>query len=112
MRFDEKKKMSGTVRVLSERVMVPGREFLVKSVMERVVIRVRRQAGFVRGDVLKDTGAPHLYCVLTEWESIRHLNRWLEEPEYKQMLGEMNDLLGEPTRYQIFQRHKDEIFLL
>lgn len=100
------------MRVLSERVMVPGRESLVKSVMERVVTRVRRQPGFVRGDVLRDTAQPNLYCVLTEWESLRHLNRWLEEPEYKQMLAEMNELLGEPTRYQIFQRHKDEIFLL
>ena len=92
--------------------MVRGRESLVKSVMERVVIRVRKQPGFVRGDVLKDTARPSLYCVLTEWESMNYLNRWLEEPEYKQMLGEMNDILGEPTRYQIFQRHKDEIFLL
>ena len=92
--------------------MVRGREALVKSVMERVVTRVRRQPGFVRGDVLRDTAQPSLYCVLTEWESIGHLNRWLEEPEYKKMLSEMNELLGEPTRYQIMQRHKDEIFLL
>jgi len=104
--------MSGRVRVLSERVMVKGRESLVKSVMERVVTRVRRQPGFVRGDVLRDTCKPELYCVLTEWESTSHLDKWLNDSEYKQMSNEMNELLGEPTRYQIFQRQKDDVFLL
>ena len=104
--------MAGRVRVLSERVMIPGREALVRSVMERVVLRVRRQPGFVKGDILRDVVQPDLYCVLTEWESVPHLNRWLENQEYRHFEKEMNELLGAPTRYQIFHRQKEQIFLL
>lgn len=104
--------MAGRVRVLSERVMIPGREALVKSVMEQVVLRVRRQPGFIQGDVLRDTSQHHLYCVLTEWESLPHLHRWLDDEQYKRFEAQMNDLLGEPTRYQMFHREQEQIFLL
>jgi heme-degrading monooxygenase HmoA len=102
----------GFVRVLSERVMVPGAEPKVKKLMESVVDRVRTQPGFVRGDVLKDLRHPELYIVLTEWESVNHLDKWLANPEYKTLLGQMNLLLGQPVRYSIFHRQREDVFLL
>lgn len=104
--------MSGRVRVLSERVMIKGREALVKSVMERVVHTVRKQSGFVRGDVLRDVHSPQLYCVLTEWDSVKHLDLWLKGDEYATYSMELNALLGQPTSYQILYKQKEEIFLL
>lgn len=80
--------------------------------MERVIIRCNSQPGFVRGDTLRDVHEPQLFCVLTEWDTASHLKKWLEEKDYKQLLHEMDTLLGKPVRYQIFQRNKEEIFLL
>lgn len=102
----------GRVRVLSERVMIPGKEPLVRSVMEKVVARVRLQPGFVRGDTLQDVHQPELFCVLTEWDSGAYLNRWFQDPDFKHLTLELDSLLGKPTRYQIFQRNKEEVFLL
>ena len=104
--------LSGRVRVLSERVMIPGREASVRSVMEKVVHRVRQFPGFIRGEVLSDTKRPELYCILTEWESFPHLQTWIDHPDYKVLVDEMDGLLGKPTSYQVFHRHRVEIFLL
>ena len=55
--------MAGRVRVLSERLMRSGQEGTVRDVMDRVVARVRRQPGFVSGDVLRDAHSPDV-CAL------------------------------------------------
>ena len=104
--------MAGRVRVLSERLMVAGKEAQVADVMDRVVARVRKQPGFVSGDVLKDTADPAVYAILTEWESMPHLNAWLKHADYDKLNREMNNSLGSPVRYQILERQKDEVFLL
>jgi quinol monooxygenase YgiN len=104
--------MASTVRVLSERLMQPGKETAVRKVMEKVVLRVRKQPGFISGDVLADTSNPSVYAILTEWDSKKHLQRWLDDPDYASLTKELNGLLGAPVKYQILQRQKDEIFLL
>jgi len=53
--------MAGRVRVLSERFMVPGKESLVKKLMLEVEQNVRKQAGFVKGEVLRDTSDPSIF---------------------------------------------------
>jgi hypothetical protein len=45
-------------------------------------------------------------------QSIKHLDKWLAEPDYKNLVNEMNVLLGMPVRYSIFHRQREEIFLL
>lgn len=101
-----------SVRVLSERIMIPGKEALVKEVMERVVTRVRRQPGFVRGDVLHDTGDASLYVILTEWESRPHLDKWLKEADYTKLSKDLDSLINAPVSYQMFERHREDMFLL
>ena len=59
--------MAGRVRVLSERLMVPGKEPLVRDVMERVVARVRRQPGFLSGDVMRDVDRPEVCALDGAW---------------------------------------------
>jgi len=104
--------LSGFVRVLSERVMVHGAEHKVKLLMERVVHKVRLQPGFVRGDVLTEIKKPDIYIVLTEWESVKHLDKWLANAEYQKLVAEMDGILGRPVRYNVFHRQKEEVFLL
>jgi len=104
--------MAGRVRVLSERVMIPGKEQVVKKLMLNVERNVRAQSGFVRGEILRDTANPALFLILTEWESMKHLNKWFDTPFYKSVMKELNDTLQEPTSYRILRAQKDEVFLL
>mmetsp|Transcript_8723 Transcript_8723/g.15308 ORF Transcript_8723/g.15308 Transcript_8723/m.15308 type:complete len:105 (-) Transcript_8723:213-527(-) len=104
--------MASRVRVLSERMMVPGKEKVVKTLMLGVERTVRTQAGFVRGEILRDVNKPGLYMILTEWESMRHLNMWFDTPFYKDTMKQLNNTLQEPTSYRILRKQKDEVFLL
>mmetsp|Transcript_16367 Transcript_16367/g.28346 ORF Transcript_16367/g.28346 Transcript_16367/m.28346 type:complete len:104 (-) Transcript_16367:1495-1806(-) len=100
------------VRVLSERLMIPGKERAVKTLMMNVERNVRNQSGFVKGEILKDVNKPQSYLILTEWESMKHLNHWFETPFYKNIMKELNDTLQKPTSYRVLKKQKDEIFLL
>ena len=92
--------------------MRSGKEAAVRNVMERVVHRVRQQPGFVRGDVLRDTGRLELYCILPEWESVKHLDTWLVDKDYVSLMRQVDGLLGAPVKYQILHRPREDLFLL
>ncbi|GBG24132.1 Hypothetical Protein FCC1311_003502 [Hondaea fermentalgiana] len=104
--------MAGRVRVLSERLMVPGKEKAVRTLMLNVERNVRNQPGFVKGEILKDVAKPSSYLILTEWESMKHLNRWFDTPFYKNIMSELNETLQEPASYRILRKAKEEVFLL
>mmetsp|Transcript_8822 Transcript_8822/g.11120 ORF Transcript_8822/g.11120 Transcript_8822/m.11120 type:complete len:105 (-) Transcript_8822:788-1102(-) len=104
--------MAGRVRVLSERFMVPGKETAVKKLMLEVEQNVRKQAGFVRGEVLRDTSDPSLYIILTEWDSMKHLKKWFATDFYKKQSEKLNETLQTPSSYRILKKQKDDIFLL
>mmetsp|Transcript_19027 Transcript_19027/g.60859 ORF Transcript_19027/g.60859 Transcript_19027/m.60859 type:complete len:81 (-) Transcript_19027:329-571(-) len=80
--------------------------------MMNVERNVRNQPGFVKGEILRDTAQPSLYLILTEWESMKHLNHWFETPFYKNIMKELNGTLQEPTSYRILRKQRDEVFLL
>ncbi len=104
--------MAGRVRVLSERVMIPGMEKKVKKLMIDVERTVRKQDGFVGGEILRDTQIPMSYLILTEWESLKHLKNWFESSFYSSVMKDLNDALQKPTSYRVLRRQKEEIFLL
>lgn len=104
--------MASRVRVLSERIMVPGREALVKKLMLEVEHSVRKQPGFIRGEVLKDVNKPNSYMILTEWESQKHLSTWFGTDFYKNQTQQLNSILQKPSGYRILKKQTDDIFLL
>ena len=104
--------MAGRVRVLSERIMIPGKEALVKKLMLEVEHTVRKQPGFLRGEVLRDVKKPNSYLILTEWESKKYLNTWFDTDFYKRQMEELNSILQKPSSYRILKKQSDDIFLL
>ena len=104
--------MAGRVRVLSERIMVPGKEAIVKKLMLEVEHSVRKQPGFLRGEVLRDVKIPNSYMILTEWESTKHLNAWFETDFYQKQMQQLNSILQKPSSYRILTKQADDIFLL
>jgi quinol monooxygenase YgiN len=80
--------------------------------MEGVEQRVRQQPGLLSFKTLTDVDAPNRYCVLTKWASINHLNKWMEEPWYKEKSAELDDLCLEPAKYRIYRQPEEDVFLL
>jgi heme-degrading monooxygenase HmoA len=65
-----------------------------------------------RGEILRDVTNPSMYLILTEWESMKHLNNWFETPFYTTIMKDLNATLQAPTSYRILRTQKDEVFLL
>lgn len=104
--------MTSRVRVLSKRIMLPGKEDKVKRVMLDLESKVRAQPGFLRGEVLKDRGIANSYVILTEWESSKHLESWFKTDIYKSSTKALNDTLQKPEEFRILRKAKDDMFLL
>ena len=55
---------------------------------------------------------PQSYLILTEWESMKHLDTWFETPFYTDTMRKLNETLQQPASYRILRKQKDEVFLL
>jgi len=104
--------MSGTVRVLTERILVRGREQAVKNIMEKIQSRARSFPGFVKGETLRDRADPSLHITLTDWESHAHWNKWTSDPIFKDCVKEMDALLLQPGTHRVLKKSQENIFLL
>jgi len=92
--------------------LIHDAEHAVKTLMLNVERNVRNQPGFVRGEILRDLAKPNSYLILTEWESMKHLNTWFDTPFYRNIMEELNQTLQAPVSYRILRKQKDEVFLL
>ena len=52
------------------------------------------------------------FLVLTRWQSQEALDRWLEDPDYKDMVAEMDKYTEGPAKYQVMRAPEDDLFLL
>lgn len=92
--------------------MVAGKESIVKRTMLDIETKVRLQPGFVSGEVLRDTKVTNSYLILTEWESVDHLDTWRQTDFYKRATKTLNEVLQKPGSYRTFRKPDEPFFLL
>ena len=55
---------------------------------------------------------PNKHIVLTKWQSRKHLNEWMANPEYKELVTALDKVMQSPAKYHIMETPKEDIFLL
>ena len=59
--------------------------------------------GYIAGETLTRLDKPGESLVVTKWQSLFYWNQWLESKERAEIQGKIDRLLGEETRYEIYE---------
>lgn len=61
------------------------------------------QPGYISGQTFSCLDNPGEYIVLSTWDSLEHWNRWFHSDHRKTLQKQVDDLLGEKTRYHVYE---------
>ena len=59
--------------------------------------------GYIAGETLTRLDKPGESLVVTKWQSLFYWNQWFESKERPEIQGKIDRLLGEETRYEIYE---------
>jgi len=59
--------------------------------------------GYIAGETLARLDKPGESLVVTKWQSLFYWNQWFASKERAEIQGKIDRLLGEQTRYEIYE---------
>ena len=59
--------------------------------------------GYIAGETLTRVDKPGESLVVTKWQSLFYWNEWFKSKERAEIQGQIDQLLGEETRYEIYE---------
>lgn len=61
------------------------------------------QPGYISGESLVNVERPEDHLVISTWQSVEHWNKWIASKERKKIQNKIDELLGYPTDYNVYQ---------
>lgn len=61
------------------------------------------QPGYLTGKTFHCLDCPGEFLVISTWNSLADWNRWLSSSERAEIQKQVDDLMGEPTRYRLYE---------
>ncbi len=75
----------------------------LKPLLQRLRALALAQPGYVSGETYCNLENPAEYLVISTWGSLDQWTAWLNHEERASVQHRIDELLGEPTVYQVFQ---------
>lgn len=91
-----------TVRILIQRRVSEGLGPDLDSLLSELRFLARRFPGYMGGESLRNSDDPEEKLVISTWESLEHWENWVQSPERQELQRQVDELLQEPTWYQIY----------
>jgi len=61
------------------------------------------QPGYITGRTFRCLDCAGEYLVISTWNSIEDWNRWLHSEQRRSIQDQVDELLGEPTEYRLYE---------
>lgn len=91
------------VKILVRRPVPEDKAGALRVLTERLRVIATGQPGHIAGETLKRVDKPGENLVVTKWRSMGAWQRWQETAERAQIQDQIDDLLGVPTEYEIYE---------
>lgn len=92
-----------TIMVLLKREAPEDKSEALKELIDRLRSATFGQPGYVSGETLKRVDQPCECLVVAKWKSRSDWERWFQRPERAEIQQKIDDLLGTPTIYEIYE---------
>jgi len=90
------------IRVLMKRQVSEDRTEALRTLTDRLRVLAMDQPGYVSGETLKRIDRPGVSLVISKWKSQQAWENWFNTPERAAVQQKIDDLLGVPTGYEIY----------
>lgn len=91
------------VKVLIKRKVPKGKELDLVKLITRLRSMATRQPGYISGETMRNVQDKDEYLVISTWQSADDWEDWKTNEERKTIQAEIDALLGETTRYEVYQ---------
>ena len=92
-----------TVKILLKRQTSEDKASELKELIDQLRAATTGQPGYVSGDTLRRIDQPGEHLVISKWKSRAYWDRWFEQPKRVAIQQKIDDLLGSPTVYEIYE---------
>ena len=90
------------VKILIKRTVTVSSIDKLDNLLRRMRSVCLIQPGYISGQTLKRLDKPGEFLVISVWESLNAWENWFASAERNEIQFEIDDLLGEETRYEIY----------
>jgi heme-degrading monooxygenase HmoA len=91
-----------TVRIFIKRHMKSDQIEEALSLLKQFRSDALDQPGYISGETMIDHYDPHKVMVVSTWQTVEDWIRWQESGERARNETQLEDLLGQPTSYEIY----------
>ena len=91
------------IRIHIRRDVPAGKETELQSLINQLRGITTGHPGYISGETLKRVDKPGESLVVSKWQSLKYWNLWLEDPDRSKIQEKIDQLLGEETRYEIYE---------
>ncbi|MEW5723536.1 MAG: antibiotic biosynthesis monooxygenase [Thermodesulfobacteriota bacterium] len=90
------------VKVLITRRFKQGKGMELLGRLNKLRGQAMNQPGYITGETIVGLDDPQKLLVIGTWQSGEHWKKWKEDPSRVSQETNLEDLLAEPTRYEVF----------
>ena len=91
------------VKVLIKRKVPQGKEVDVVKLITRLRTMATKQPGYISGETMRNVQDKDTYLVISIWQSAEDWEDWRANEERETIQADIDALLGETTRYEVYQ---------
>jgi heme-degrading monooxygenase HmoA len=90
------------IRVFVKRQVSDNKVEELRVLIDRLRGMTTGQPGYISGETMRRIDRPGQIMVISKWKSRQDWKRWLESAERNQIQQRIDELLGVPTTYEIY----------
>ena len=91
------------IRIHIRRSVPEGKQEELKRLVNELRSITMGTPGYIAGETLKRLDKPGESLVVTKWQSLFYWNQWFESKARAEIQRRIDQLLGEETRYEIYE---------
>ena len=91
------------IKVHIKRKVPPEKIEDLRALINQLRSMTMGQPGYIAGETLQRLDQPNQSLVVSKWQSIDYWRQWLNSEERAEIQAKIDQLLGEETRYEIYE---------
>jgi heme-degrading monooxygenase HmoA len=91
------------IKVHIKRKVPPEKIEDLRALINQLRSMTMGQPGYIAGETLQRLDQPNESLVVSKWQSIDYWRQWLNSEERAEIQAKIDHLLGEETRYEIYE---------
>ena len=91
------------IKVHIKRRVPPDKMEDLRALINQLRSMTAGQPGYIAGETLQRLDQPNESLVVSKWQSIDYWRQWLNSEERAEIQAKIDQLLGEETRYEIYE---------